>query len=105
MTVTFFAFCFFRGLPVRYGDGAIDYTDFCLRMLFDQHGKEALAGKINARFAELRWEEWSLPNRCFGKPSRCFTLRLNIDTTHSKTTEAFASAGICLPEVVALSVV
>lgn len=54
MTVTFFAFCFFRCLPVRYGDGAIDYTDFCQRTLFDQHGMEALAGKINARFAELR---------------------------------------------------
>ncbi|CAM9910415.1 unnamed protein product, partial [Ascophyllum nodosum] len=38
----------------RYGDGAIDYTDFCQRILFDQTGMEALAGKINARFVELR---------------------------------------------------
>lgn len=38
----------------RYGDGAIDYTDFCQRIMFDQAGMEALANKISARFAELR---------------------------------------------------
>lgn len=40
--------------PIRYGDGAIDYTDFCQRIMFDQTGMEALANKISARFAELR---------------------------------------------------
>lgn len=39
---------------LRYGDGAIDYSDFCQRIMFDRHGMEALAGKINTRFSELR---------------------------------------------------
>ncbi|CAM9186272.1 unnamed protein product, partial [Ectocarpus fasciculatus] len=38
----------------RYGDGAIDYGDFCQRIMFDRQGMEALAGKINTRFTELR---------------------------------------------------
>lgn len=42
------------GLIIRYGDGAIDYTDFCQRIMFDGQGMATLAAKINARFAELR---------------------------------------------------
>lgn len=38
----------------RYGDGAIDYSDFCQRIMFDRQGMEALASKINTRFSELR---------------------------------------------------
>ncbi|CAM9175845.1 unnamed protein product [Hapterophycus canaliculatus] len=38
----------------RYGDGAIDYSDFCQRIMFDRQGMEALASKINSRFAQLR---------------------------------------------------
>eukprot|EP00904_Undaria_pinnatifida_P002651 jgi/Undpi1/12387/HiC_scaffold_5.g02059.m1 len=43
-----------RRLFDRYGDGAIDYTDFCQSIMFDRQEMEALAGKINSRFAELR---------------------------------------------------
>ncbi|CAM9389683.1 unnamed protein product, partial [Laminaria digitata] len=43
-----------RRLFDRYGDGAIDYSDFCQRIMFDRQGMEALAGKINSRFVELR---------------------------------------------------
>eukprot|EP00903_Cladosiphon_okamuranus_P013950 g12974.t1 len=43
-----------RRLFDRYGDGAIDYSDFCQRIMFDRQGMEALASKINARFSELR---------------------------------------------------
>lgn len=39
---------------LRYGNGAIDYTDFCQRIMFDQEGMEALANKMSARFTELR---------------------------------------------------
>lgn len=44
-----------RKMP-RYGDGAIDYSDFCQRIMFDRQGMEALASKINTRFSELRYE-------------------------------------------------
>jgi len=44
-----------RECTSRYGDGAIDYSDFCQRIMFDRQGMEALAGKINRRFSELRY--------------------------------------------------
>ncbi|CAM9543655.1 unnamed protein product, partial [Discosporangium mesarthrocarpum] len=43
-----------RNLFDRYGDGAMDYMDFCQRVMFDQRGMEELANKLSSCFTELR---------------------------------------------------
>ncbi len=43
-----------RKLFDRYGDGTMDYQDFCFRVCFSNKATEVLSKKLSARFLELR---------------------------------------------------